>query len=501
MKKTNSQNKFPNKSKPKIVLPNCSLKSPTNQKNFAVPKIVDFSNQIKYISTDSQPKRKVLFPSLPLLVKTKIDAVNDLFSKKCSLCFQKCDFSDSKGTQFIIAKEDILREILQYCKEGKFESKTIEIIYKSVFSLIAVHIFRIPKDLPNLWKSVYDIYFQNDEYRISEWIHLSNVYDIGMAFINRDDFILETAGEYATDMFKLLVYLSRTMDEREQKKIAEMILCLYKKLGIFRSFSLRVIASALNRVVFDNDPFTSPKPLLVALTSIAAGFSVPLKPHFAMLYLNAVLPLHKSQYMEYFCDELLVCSTQFLEKDGKLVVPTFEYLVRVWPRLQPRKQIRFINTIALFASFVEENNLTLCFRIVFPQLSKSLLGCHQEISLRVLSMWEISDFVWFVTEKPEDTYPIILPVLFEAAKSHWDAEVREMSLNVLYVMQQNNSELFEAVGKGLKQMQSFTLIQGMKKGSIWMYLVDNYEKSVVKKTMKIERIAVLFPGCEAMVEK
>lgn len=456
------------------------------------------SRATSVISMNRLKLNNLAFPSMPMLGSARGEDIDELFREKLKLCLQMCDFESDNIDQFIMAKEDVLKDILAGLKNSASKITNNLENWKAVVTMISAHIFRTPNPLPPEWFSFYDYFCLTDVIHPPDWVHLELVYDIAIEWMtnmkvdNKDKFML------ASDLLKLCVYLARTPDDREQEKIAVLFSAIYEKVPQARAFAFKVVSNALSRIVFDEEPFTSAKPLLKAFTSIIAGLSNPLNQKYLPFWYNVLLPLHRCEQLVYFAKELFTCVAQILERNHHLVIDVFKNLTKFWPRLKPEKQLLFLDEITYLCSFVEEEYLEQCVRIICPQLLASLTGCHAAITEKILLMWEVNDFVWFVITDPGISYPMLVPKLLETGKTYWQPDIRILSAAVLAVMKLNQEKYFDAVGKNMKQIVSHELVQGMTRAAKWKYFIQTFEEDKRRKNRQLRTLSMLFPGSESV---
>jgi hypothetical protein len=113
-------------------------------------------------------------------------------------------------------------------------------------------------------------------------------------------------------------------------------------------------------------------------------------------------------------------------------------------------------------------------------------------------MWEVNDFVWFMTSNPAVTFPIVCPVIYETGRSYWQPEIRFLAAAVLKTMQLNDERAFDAVGKNLRKIQSLEIMKGFNRVAKWKYLICTYEQETRVQNRKLHLLSVLFPGCEGI---
>jgi serine/threonine-protein phosphatase 2A regulatory subunit B' len=366
--------------------------------------------------------------------------------------------------------------------------------WEAAFTLIAAHIFRYPGRIPAEWFSFFDYFALSDLCHEPGWPHISLVYDFGVGFVKRMTCDSAEKVHICGDLLKLAVYLARTPDDREQQKLVLFFLAIYENVLELRDIAWQVVSSALARILYDDEPFVAAKPLLCALATIIGGFRKPLNDQHLPFFHDILLPLHRNQYLVYFAKELLSCVCQYLEKDPSLVVHVFRTVMRYWPRLQPTKQLIMLDEVALFSSFVEEEWLIECVHIVCPQLLSAIAGCNSWVSEKALSMWEVNDFVWFMTTNPGVTFPIVLPRIHDVVKFYWAPEIRLLATAVLRTMQANDQRVFDIVGVSMTKIQSLELIERAGKASRWKYLITNFEENEQIRRVKMRVMSRLFEG-------
>lgn len=474
-----------------------------NNSNESITTSTNTNNNIKISDKSKSKLNDLSFPVLPMIITANPQEVKNLFIQKCTQCYQMCDFTRSPTNAFIIAKDDVLKEILSVLQENYPKITIDEEINKTIFSLIAVHIMRNPQRIPAEWYSIFDYYMLTDQNGLEwlhplEWSHISIIYDIAIAYISLPQFDPNNYLSLCGDLIKLAIFESRTSDDREQKKLELLILKLYEKVKKLRSFTLNVLSFSLTRIIYENEPFTSAKPILSVLASIASGLHRPLKSKYVSLFQKVIIPLHRNSFLSYFARELICCVIQFLEHDHNLAIDLYKILIRDWPRLQPEKQLLFIDEITILSSFVDESFLKEVIRLICPQLMASLMSCHAAIAEKILSMWEINDFVWLMTIEPAISYPLLIPSIFEVGKTYWNPEIRLIASSVLNVMRMNNQILFDATGENLKKLKSVTIMNGLTRAAKWKYLIVNYEKDQNEKKKKLFFLSQLFDGLESI---
>ena len=447
----------------------------------------------------SENRPKVSFPPLSSLKNAKkAEDVKKLLIQNCKIASQKVDSNKQELSMFTTAKTDYLNDILSSLSDSSFKLPQDSESYSALFSLIASHIFQTAKDFPKLWNSLNDYYYYEVDKNLEdkEWYFKALIYDIAIAFFKRGDFDIEIANFLTCDLFKLVVYLMRTIYQKEQEKLEVLFVEIYKKMGKYRRFGLEVARSALTRISVNNDSFVGARSLLAVMRSITDGLKVPLKKSHKEFFHSTILPLHKHDHCLYFWTELVNLVLSYLEKDENLTVDAYKYIMGIWPRVCVSKQINFIEEIGMLASFVPNNSTTEVVHAIATQFNNTVMGVNTILAKKMLTLFDINDFVWLITEKPEDSYPVLIPSLFAAANTHWDVDSRDLSVAVLNVMRDNHPKIFNVVGKAMKSIENNKIMKIMERGLKWQILIENFEEDEDERKRKSEMVSILFVGCE-----
>jgi hypothetical protein len=413
---------------------------------------------------------------------------------KCKLCISKLsvDPASSLGS----AKQEVLTDILTALDNSSFPLTNDIPNWEAASTLVAAHIFRFPSRIPAEWFSFFDYFALSDVCHDPVWPHRSLAYDIGIAFVKRMRADDEPKIHICGDFLKLAVYLARTPDDREQQKLVLFFLAIYERVVELRPFAWQVVSSVLLRVLDDGEPFVAARPILGALATVITGFKKPLNNKHRPFFDTILMPLHRNQYLVCFAKELLLCVGQYLEKDGSLVLSVFQTIRKYWPHTQSAKQLVMLDEIALCSSFIEDGWLVECARVICPLLLSAMTSCNAWVSEKVLGMWEINDFVWFMIVRPVITFPIIVPTIYEVGRTSDRPEIRFLAAAVLRTIQLNNGRAFQLIGKSLTTIQSIELMQKADRAAKWKWLISNYEANRRQRTRKLMLLSTLFEGYE-----
>lgn len=489
------------KEKPKILKPSFSPRAQSATSKSGSSLSSRQKDPLKELSNQkpNEKSTKLSFPAMKLLRSVKESEIKDLLISKCKTAQQNVDLSREDLAIYATGKEGYLFDILESLQDKNFKFPQFQEAYEAVFGLVAFHIFRTVSTIPDLWKSVHDdYYFEMDTITDAQWPHRVIIYDTAIALFKRNDFDISLCKLLTTDLLKLVVYLMRTPNKDEQRKLAELYVAMVPKMREFRSFAQSVTRSALARISVNDENFIAAKPLLQIIRSHAEGYKVPLKKIHRNFYLDVILPLHKHEHSHYFWAELVAAVTAFLDKDPTLTQPTYEFIIGVWPRLCTTKQLDFIDEIGILASFVPDDETSNITKVLLPQFCRTIVGVNTWSAKRALALFDINDFVWLMTEVPGDVYPSLIPSLYECAKIHWDDDSRALALACLNVLRDNNRRIFSVVGKAMKTLENQRMLNDIQRALKWKELIDRFEVSKRRKLQKYEILSYIFDGCESL---
>ena len=114
-----------------------------------------------------------------------------------------------------------------------------------------------------------------------------------------------------------------------------------------RSFIRRRFCYFLYNIVYDPNAINENgiAPILEIIGAIVNGLEVPVKIEWQKLFLKSILPLHKLSGFNKFSNQLVHCTTQFVEKEVSLALPAIAALLKFWPTQNAQKEIAFIDEL------------------------------------------------------------------------------------------------------------------------------------------------------------
>lgn len=494
--------------RPKIFAPGNVSMSPSNKSSNSKLSSITHSKKLSDLQPTSEQNNQSISNSdikqkestVASLISCDPLKVDQLFREKCkSICF-RVDFSEGISSAKISYKEEVLSEIYSIFLLPKCPISDTKENYDALFTLVAFHLYRTPPELPPLWLSTDDFYFQNEVFHEQIWIHNSIIYNILLAFLKKPSFNFKFGEKYVGELTKLSIFLSRSIDDREQEMLKQLLSTIYINFPKLRRFMLSVMQNSFRRVIDNIDPYSSCKVTLDALKNIVKGFKVPLKKEHEILFLYFILPLHRCQFLSYFYKELYSVCVAFLEKNSELVFAMFNVLNHFWPRLQPSKQLIFLEEFGYISSFVSEQSVPSIYKLFLSRYTQSIKGCHCIVSEKALSLLEINDFVWLITIRADLSYPILLPAIYMAAASHWNNVIRLLAATALKALCLNNEKIFNYVGKNLKNIENHQIVHGIETAALWRDLIFQYSNRE-DGSNKIKQLAQIFIGCESFLHQ
>lgn len=494
------------KTKPKIVFPDSSsLNLPTNQQQLSKsPK----KKNIQRPSTENRNKHgcdeKTTLSVKPKLNEIPFDLIDRYLKKKIEEIYFKQNFPQNIYSEKLLILSDIAESITNLKMHD--DSKN----YQLIFSLIFSHLYRTPPQITDFFSSIdTELYHSIDdpnyinylsEIQNENWEELSLIYDIALAFLQRKNFNFKIAFNSIGELFKLCIYLSRSTHPIEQTKITSLLSQIYqispKKL---QSFELSIAIGEIIRVCYEDQPFAIAKVLLPFLSHFSEFFILRID-----LFKTILFSLQKSFYYLYFRKEFVHFEFSFLEHltsrkniEMKKIVPSImQNMISIWPRQNTQKQLAFLSEIGYLSSYIEEEFIEECLKLFLPKYSTIIIGCQAGIAEEALLLWQINDFVWFMTVRPEISYPFLVVPLFQAAKEHWEIIIRALATSVLAVLKANNEQIFISLGEQIKSLQNRLVVNEMAKAAKWISLINDFVPNKKEKNQKKNQIRSMFIGCE-----
>jgi serine/threonine-protein phosphatase 2A regulatory subunit B' len=403
---------------------------------------------------------------LPLL--TQASDKPGLLIQKSQLCDYLCDFSSP--TAHIKQKEikqTTLSEIIEFLSANTQQARIVlcnEQVLSSIVSMIGINLFRPVGAGASSGNSAMgggpgglrvngD---EDDEQNTFDlnWPHLQLVYELLLRMVISPDLDPKQAKQYInSDFLVKLLDLFNSEDPREREYLKTILHRLYGKFMIHRAFIRKAIKDLFLKVTYELDSFNGISELLEILGSIINGFALPLKDEHKVFLNRVLIPLHKVKTLAQFHGQLLYCITQYIEKDGKLSMTVIKGLLKFWPKTNSAKEVLFLNELEEILELTSIDNFIQIAESVYRQLAISLTSPNFQVAERSLFYWNNDNIVRLfcgsngigIVGSRELLYEIMVPALLNNIKNHWNNSVHGLSYNVMKILMETDSNLFERI--------------------------------------------------------
>jgi serine/threonine-protein phosphatase 2A regulatory subunit B' len=121
---------------------------------------------------------------------------------------------------------------------------------------------------------------------------------------------------------------------------------LYSRFMMLRSQLRKIIVKNLIVGLYDDQQYGQTE-LLEILKSIIDGFQLPLKQEHRQIFEQGLIPLHSSQYMRHYHNQLTKAIIAYIQKDETVADLLFLGCLKFWPKVDPFKETIFLKEIEI----------------------------------------------------------------------------------------------------------------------------------------------------------
>ncbi|XP_019464290.1 PREDICTED: serine/threonine protein phosphatase 2A 59 kDa regulatory subunit B' eta isoform-like isoform X2 [Lupinus angustifolius] len=384
------------------------------------------------------------YEALPRFREVPNSDKQSLFIRKMKLCCVVFDFTDSaKNIKEKEIKKLTLLELVEYITStnGKFT----ETVMQEAIKMISVNLFRSLNPQPRENK-VLEAFDMEDEEPLVEpsWCHLQIVYEFLLRFVASPETDAKLAKRYIDHSFVLrLLELFDSEDPREREYLKTILHRIYGKFMVHRPFIRKSINNIFFHFIFETEKFNGIAELLEVLGSVINGFALPLKEEHKLFLVRALIPLHKSQCLAMYHQQLSYCIAQFLEKDSKLADTVIKGLLKYWPITNSSKEVMFLTEIEEILEAIQPVEFQKCMVPLFRRIAHCLNSSHFQVAERALYLWNNDHIESLIQQNRKVILPIIFPALERSGRAHWNQVVQSLTLNVRKIFSNADPELFE----------------------------------------------------------
>jgi serine/threonine-protein phosphatase 2A regulatory subunit B' len=244
-----------------------------------------------------------------------------------------------------------------------------------------------------------------------------------------------------------LLDLFDSEDPRERDYLKTILHRNYGKIMALRLFIRKAAQNRFLNVIYNGEHHNGLPELLEILGSIINGFALPLKEEHKTFLCKSLLPLQKVRYQNVYHAQLSYCMMQYIEKDHSLSVAILQGLLRYWPITDSSKQVLFLNQIEEILEVIMQQDFDAIKVPLFQRLEQCIRSSHFQVAERTLLLWNNDEIVKLVNDNRQDLYPLILGAIYcntsAGSKTHWNASVCTLTYNVLKLVMEADTKLFD----------------------------------------------------------
>lgn len=403
-----------------------------------------------------------------------------LFSKKLQLCSFTFEFMDA--TSCVREKEikrQTLLELVDYVNTG--HGKFTEAVFDDIIHMLSSNLFRA---LPPSSHDG-DNYDPEEEEPTLEpaWPHLQIVYEFLLRYVVSGETDAKIAKKYIDNSFVLrLLELFDSEDPRERDYLKTILHRIYGKFMVHRPFIRKAINNIFFRFIYETERHNGIAELLEILGSIINGFALPLKEEHKVFLGRALLPLHKPKCVAMYHQQLSYCITQFVEKDPKLADTVLRGLLNFWPVTNSTKEVLFLGELEEILELTQAAEFTKTMVPMFQQISKCINSSHFQVGERALFLWNNDYIVSLVAQNRHVILPVVFGALERNARSHWNAAVHGLTINVRKMFMEMDQTLFDECLRKFEEEERTASQQAEHKEQLWKRLEAMAAANARKRT-------------------
>eukprot|EP00899_Mesostigma_viride_P020047 jgi/Mesvir1/28043/Mv04646-RA.1 len=379
----------------------------------------------------------------------------NLFIKKLQLCSVNFDFTDpTKNVKEKEIKRQTLLELVDYVNTGT--GKFNEAVFDDITNMLAANLFRVVPPSSRV-SSGSDNYDPEEEEPTLEpaWPHLQIVYEFLLRYVVSTETEWKVAKKYIDNVFVLrLLDLFDSEDPRERDYLKTILHRIYGKFMVHRPFIRKAINNIFYRFIFETERHNGIAELLEILGSIINGFALPLKEEHKVFLSRALLPLHKPKCIAMYHQQLAYCVTQFVEKDPKLAEPVLRGLLKYWPITNSQKEVLFLGELEEILELTQASEFTKVMVPIARQLAKCINSSHFQVAERALFFWNNDYIVSLIGQNRHVIVPILFSALERNNRSHWNAAVHGLTMNVRKVLTEMDASLIDDCQKAFDEEEA-----------------------------------------------
>merc|ERR1719359_472075 len=311
----------------------------------------------------------------------------------------------------------------------------------------------------------------------SAWPHLQIVYEFFLRFVVSNDVDPKIAERFVDQTFVLkLLELFDSEDPRERDYLKTILHRVYGKFMALRSFIRRAIQHVFFKVIYECEMHNGVGELLEILGSIINGFALPLKEEHKEFLIKALVPLHKVKSLSSFHQQLSYCMAQYVEKDPRLAYDIITSMLKFWPVSITAKQVLFLNELEETLELTQPPEFHQMQGLLFRRIALCITCPHFQVAERTLFLWNNDYIVKLIDQNRKTLFPIITGALYQNSKNHWNSAVHGLTFNVLKLLMEADSQLFDECSAKHRSEVEQQEAQGIEREERWAKLQELHDK-------------------------
>eukprot|EP00467_Chlorarachnion_reptans_P005219 CAMPEP_0114510722 /NCGR_PEP_ID=MMETSP0109-20121206/13963_1 /TAXON_ID=29199 /ORGANISM="Chlorarachnion reptans, Strain CCCM449" /LENGTH=502 /DNA_ID=CAMNT_0001690097 /DNA_START=227 /DNA_END=1735 /DNA_ORIENTATION=+ len=448
----------------------------TEGKSQSTKKSAPVSKEPKSSAVAAYTIKDLLRPS-PTFQQTPQNGRVRLFIEKLRLCSVLFDWHNTENhsereSKAIETKRQLLLELVDFI--GKSKAVFSESVVTEVMKMVKTNLFRtLP---PKVHKQMVD---PEEEEPVFEpaWPHLQIVYEFFLRFIVSGDLDVRMMRKHINASFvNGLLELLDSEDRRERDYLKTILHRIYAKFMMLRAWIRKSISLTFYKFIYETEHHNGVAELLEILGSIISGFALPLKAEHKKFLKTVLIPMHKVKPLQVFHQQLSYCVTQFVDKDHTLAPTVINGLLKIWPAVNSSKELLFLNELEELLELTQPEEFEVILKPLFRQISLSIGSPHFQIAERALFVWHNDYISSLIADYRSEVLPIIFPALHVNSQNHWNQTVSTLTLNVLKIFMDLDSDLVEKCSKAHEEKAEGEAKRKENRITRWEQIEENVEK-------------------------
>jgi serine/threonine-protein phosphatase 2A regulatory subunit B' len=432
---------------------------------------------------------------LPDLVSVPPNQFNELFRQKLSECCVLCNFAPGADNTNATTKTRYLQELGEFLGKPRYFQLCDNQTFDGLFDMIKANLIRALPPIPAMSKSVLlgdDI---KDSWVDGAWPHLSLVYEVFIAFLESPQL---TPGQHLkrfdNTFLVQFIGLFNSMDSRERDSVKRSLHELYLRFNPLRAKLRQILQEIFLTFIYDVKYFNGINEMLDFYESIVSGFSVPLKGENIRFLFEILMPLHASEFLHVFHDNLFACVADFVDKDPTLIPSILHKLLSYWPSSTLKGRL-FIVEIGNLIEAMSEDQFKEISEELFIVLGNLIEGPNFQWGEAAVCLWKSDIFVTLTSQFATLTYPLIIPTLYRCGVSHWHAAIKNLAVSVLRICMQTGPEVYDQVMKGLSEIDRHQAMRQEAEKGAWLEVAkqaESYDEDIriIERPRKIDELFI-----------